>query len=171
MMIINYSKALPHLFLILFLCFGIILLPCCQANVVKMDVTAIAENIRELNQNGSHDTSSKKLRYTLKNKEWSQILELSFVGEKEVIFALSLDGECNRTLSGKAVNRALGSDSEIDEDEAGIAYPADQFTYEESTGCFIAIRIDRKKNENIRIQEANCQSGCPLQKGIMKPVK
>jgi hypothetical protein len=74
-------------------------------------------------------------------------------------------------LSGIA-KRLKDQDPEIDEDENGLGYAANEFHFQKDS-CYLSIRIAMKKNDKARIMVYNCDNlevpDCPLSSiGILK---
>jgi len=58
--------------------------------------------------------------------------------------------------SKQAISPGLYQDPEIDEDEEGVAYPAQQYFYE-TADCWISVRIDIDTNNKAKLNIGECQ--------------
>jgi hypothetical protein len=113
------------------------------------------------------------LNYVYENDTLIQKIEIQYLSKEKISFLLTSENKQNKKIfkiQGTALSIA-DSDPEIDEDEEGSAYPAQQYIYENE--CWLSIRIDLEEFNRIRIIEGNCEKlhhkSCPFESvGILR---
>jgi len=111
--------------------------------------TVVLDTIQPLNQPTMELTDYQV--YSFENDTLSQRIEVSFVTESEIKFRLVCENKKriqSSQIEGKAKCK-IDADPEIDEDEDGNAYPAQQYFFENY--CWLSIRIDLEQKEKIGI--------------------
>jgi hypothetical protein len=144
-------------------------------NVVSDSIIEIV-NSDYLLENQYVDGSDSVVIYTYENDTLFQKVELKFISEKSISFVLTSKNKQRNKLSkieGLAKSK-VDLDPEIDEDEEGNAYPAEQYFFEKS--CELLIRVDIEQKNKLRVIEANCEnqhdSVCPFTSvGILRSMK
>ena len=116
-------------------------------------------------KNTSSETKKNLSKFSFENDTISQTIEIDFITNNEILFSLKTINKKNNQeskLEGKAISN--NGDFEIDEDEEGNAYPAQEFTY--SDQCQLYIRLAAKEKDKLIINESNCKklhsAYCPL---------
>lgn len=107
-------------------------------------------------------TTKNTLLFKYSDNLVEQTLHVTEQDSSGIKFSLLLkkkDGTCKSQVSGIAVNNYKGSDPEIDEDENGVAYPANEFVYNEGE-CHIAIRIAMDEMNKAKIKASGCNDPC-----------
>ncbi len=104
--------------------------------------------------------------FTFENDTLFQQVEVKFITKNEFSFLLTSKNKQKGKYS--QVNGIAKSkndvDPEIDEDEEGNAYPAQQYIFEKN--CWLSFRVDMQLKDKLRVIESNCEnhhdSGCPF---------
>jgi len=89
-------------------------------------------------------------------------LSVSYKSDSEIIFSLNLrkkDGTCSVVLNGKATNKNENLDPELDEDEEGLAYPSNEYVYENGE-CTAALRIAMTAKDKAIVKILGCKETC-----------
>jgi hypothetical protein len=116
--------------------------------------------------------------YVFENDTIRQRVALNYLTDTVIRFEYTVENTMQKQHSiirGTAKNKYSGYkwyDPEIDQDEEGLAYPADEYVY--SNQCWLAFRIHMQTQALLQIMEADCQPNpyCPLESaGILKLVK
>jgi hypothetical protein len=103
-------------------------------------------------------SASKTMRFLVTTPKLTQELKVIRKTRKSVAFELNLTGACERKVAATA--QLKGGDLEMDEDEKGLAYPAEEFVYENST-CALYVRIKFKDAKRaIVMQAGDCKTAC-----------
>lgn len=104
--------------------------------------------------------------YLFENDTLMQRAELKSISDTTVHFVLTSKNKRNGKLAvieGLA-NSVADADPEIDEDEEGNAYPAQEYIFEK--GCWLSIRVDMEEMDKLRVIEASCEKvhdkSCPF---------
>ena len=104
-------------------------------------------------------TKAAAMRFEVATPKLKQELEVTRTGKKTVSFKLNLTGSCQRTVTGVA--RLKGGDLEMDEDEKGVAYPAEEFLHRGKDRCELFLRIKFKDATRAIVQQAeDCKTTC-----------
>lgn len=167
-------------------CFALILLlaislfDCQKSNNEQASGSDSEKDSADLEQNFSEGSSGPAIfknlpnQFGLKVNETDFNLTLNLKSHDSLIFELTVistkDTTCNHSIAGLAV---LKDGVEFDEDEYGSGYLAEEFVY--NGDCWIAIRIDMKMKNKIKILEADCKvpkpKGCSFEStGILRPI-
>jgi hypothetical protein len=113
--------------------------------------------------------------YAFENDTIRQRVALNYLMDTVIRFAYAVENKIrlqSSVIQGTAINKYSRNDPEIDQDEEGLAYPADEYVY--SNQCWLAFRIHMETQALLQIMEADCQPNpyCPLESaGILKLVK
>jgi hypothetical protein len=98
------------------------------------------------------------MRFVVTTPKLSQELKVVRKTKKAVSFELNLSGSCERKLAATA--KLKGGALEMDEDEMGVSYPAEEFVYENKT-CAVYLRIKHKDaTRAIVVQAGDCATTC-----------
>jgi hypothetical protein len=102
---------------------------------------------------GGDSTTSQTLHVT-----WRKSNQIDF---RHVVTDLATGDQ--RRLEGSATDSQAG-DPETDEDEKGVAYPTDEYAFEEG-GCRFSVRMDQDGAKRAKvIATAGCPFDIPLEK-------
>ncbi len=111
-----------------------------------------SDTITERKMNSDDSLGLNYSKFAFENDSIMQEIIISKVFKNELHFKI-LSKNKKRNIISKINGIAYSnskSDPEIDEDEEGNAYPAEQFNFNES-GCFISIRIDMQLHDKLKI--------------------
>jgi hypothetical protein len=111
--------------------------------------------------------------YQYSNGESNQILGINMINEKKLSFHIVTKTlPCDTEYWGIAENKYSDLASEVDEDENGTAYGANEYTKsEEEYSIFIRLAVDSSK-VIINYVEENSETDClPITQEIMKRIK
>ena len=98
------------------------------------------------------------MRFVVTTPKLTQELKVVRKTKKAVSFELNLSGSCERKLTATA--KLKGGDLEMDEDEKGLSYPAEEFVYE-NKACAVYLRIKHKDAKRaIVMQAGDCATTC-----------
>jgi hypothetical protein len=98
------------------------------------------------------------MRFLVTTPNLTQELKVVRKSKKSVAFELNLSGSCQRSVAATA--KLKGGDLEMDEDEKGLSYPAEEFVYETKT-CALYLRIKFKDAKRAVVMQAgDCQTTC-----------
>ena len=98
------------------------------------------------------------MRFLVTTPKLTQELKVVRKSKKSVAFELNLSGTCQRSVAATA--KLKGGDLEMDEDEKGLSYPAEEFVYENKT-CALYLRIKFKDAKRAVVMQAgDCQTTC-----------
>jgi hypothetical protein len=109
---------------------------------------------------------AKVATYKLEGKNLKQELQIHSRGKHRIAFTLTMELPCKRKVSGTATSQ--GGDPEIDEDEDGMAYAAEEFVFSERGGHTVWIRIDVESFDKARLKESDDKVACRFSEGLMK---
>lgn len=102
--------------------------------------------------------ASIPMRFLVTTPKLTQELKVVRKTKKAVSFELNLSGSCDRKLAATAKRK--GGDLEMDEDEKGLSYPAEEFVYVNKT-CAVYLRIKHKDAKRaIVMQAGDCATTC-----------
>ena len=130
------------------------------------------DNAKKVSINGAinsgyfTDSTQLELLHNLYEVAEQRII-IEEIGSNKIRFEYyirNIASNCNKSISGVAIDHHPDMDPELDEDEEGFGYPAIEYVYEEG-GCFLAVRIAMKAKDKIQIQESGCNTAnklCPL---------
>lgn len=105
--------------------------------------------------------SRRRLRWAFHGDSLSQILDVMYLDQSTIEFALSRNDGCRRSESGRA-HRKRG-DLESDEDEAGAAYFVDEYSMKRDESCTIYLRIELRSARRAAVTESSgCSQACPF---------
>ncbi len=104
--------------------------------------------------------------YLLEGQNLKQVLQIHAHSKHRIEFTLTMERPCKRTLTGTAISH--GGDPEEDEDEEGMAYPAQEFEYVERSGHTVWIRIDAEAFNKARLKETDDKIACRFSEELMK---
>ena len=109
--------------------------------------------------------ATKPMRFVVTTPKLTQELKVVRKTKKAVSFELNLSGSCERKLAATA--KLKGGDLEMDEDEKGVSYPAEEFVYENKT-CAVYLRIKYKDAKRaIVVQAGDCATTCNSVEDLM----
>jgi hypothetical protein len=109
------------------------------------------------------------VRFEASASKQKQTLEITPQGRKAVSFKMAIEGSCQRTVTGIA--RLKGGDLEMDEDENGLMYPAQEYLHKAKDGCELFLRIKLKQADRAVIKQAeDCKATCSPTDVVMKKV-
>lgn len=97
--------------------------------------------------------------FTGQDKSIRQKVYIKSVSSKKIEFHIFVSNDLEKKTSqiqGIAIDKYDG-DPEMDDDEHGEMYPAEEYFYE-SKGCLLAIRIDMLQKDKMRIIESGCEA-------------
>jgi hypothetical protein len=122
------------------------------------------------------DSNYDEKIYIFENNEFIQRVTVKEINDKSISFVLTSENKIRKlssTISGVATLNE--GDVEIDVDDKGIAYGADEYIYATDL-CWLAFRIDIKTKSFMRINESNCYTlhnrDCPFASiGILKKIE
>jgi hypothetical protein len=98
------------------------------------------------------------MRFLVTTPKLTQELKVVRKSKKAVAFELKLSGSCQRSVAATA--KLKGGDLEMDEDEKGLSYPAEEFVYQTKT-CALYLRIKFKDAKRaLVVQAGDCQTTC-----------
>lgn len=138
----------------------------CNAEQQSSNVQTTSGNTSSSVVNKENKASVSKIRtYAVSDEKTHQKLDILFQSENVITFTLKIDGVCSRELSGEAVSSNL--DYEIDEDENGEAYPAEEFVYKDGDDYYLSIRVDAIERDKVRVKEEGALS-CPFVSDLMR---
>lgn len=111
------------------------------------------------------EPSSQEEIFIYDNDTISQKVEISYLSGDRIAFKLtSCNKNQNKKSSIEGVALSRNTDPEIDEDEDGNAYPAQQYFFEK--GCWLSFRIDMEQRDKLRVIERDCgdhrDKNCPF---------
>ncbi len=112
--------------------------------------------------------AGEPMTFAISEGNVKQVLQVRAHGTHRVGFTLSMESRCKRTVSGIAIGH--GGDAEIDEDEDGLAYAAEEFAYKGQGGLELWIRVDVEKHVHARVKVVDPRSKCPFSEALMKRV-
>jgi hypothetical protein len=98
-----------------------------------------------------------------------QILGVNFTTEYEIDFIIQFikkDGSCNIQMKGHAENINKDLETELDEDEDGVAYPSNEFIFENGK-CITAVRIAMNDGDKAYVKTQNCANNCYPQTSML----
>lgn len=107
-------------------------------------------------------------QYLLKDGKVKQVLQVRPHASHQIAFILKVETPCKRTVSGIATRH--GGDPEIDEDENGVAYPAEEFAYKGRDGLELWIRLDVEKHLHARLKVLDTRGACRFSEDLMQHV-
>lgn len=114
------------------------------------------EKVEKINKSTPLDTVFAKFDHVFKYDKdgMKEILGYNQLSDTVVDFFIQLENENQiQELTGQAVCLYCSMDSEMDEDENGLAYPASEYFYE-SENYVVSIRIDIESGENAKLNFA-----------------
>lgn len=117
-----------------------------EEQVTEEDFKVVEEQLDEKIEVSNADT----VFFKQKDELGEQVLAVVWKSDDKIAFRLSTNGwGCDFSQSGTAVSSPSG-DFEMDEDEAGEAYPAIEYIVKEK-GQLFSIRIDQEKRNKAKI--------------------
>jgi hypothetical protein len=93
------------------------------------------------------------------DKSIKQEAYIKSLSSKKIEFHIFVSNDLEKktsTIQGVAIDKFDG-DPEMDLDEHGEMYPAEEYFYE-AKGCLLAIRIDILQKDKLRIIESGCEA-------------
>ncbi len=109
----------------------------------------------------------EQITYLIEGDDLKQVLQVRMRGRHQIEFTAKIESPCKRTVTGVAVSRH--GDPEIDEDDNGVAYPAEEFAYKGRDRLELWVRIDMKKHRYARIKVLDESSAkCQFSEDLMK---
>jgi hypothetical protein len=146
---------------------------------LNTDTSSVSDNEELLAEDinaGNFKPATKELDteyiYVFENDTIKQRVALNYLTDIEISFKYTVENKIrqqNVVIQGTAKNEYSEYDPETDEDEEGMAYPADQYIY--SNNCWLAFRIHMQTQALLQIMEADCLPNpyCPFKSvGILK---
>ncbi len=105
--------------------------------------------------------------YEFRNSDTHQLLGVNFLTDTSIQFQILVSYHSINKIEGIASRSSIIMDVEIDEDENGIAYPADEYYYKDEK-LWIAIRIGMEDKAKAKI---NFSGDKKLEEVKMLPMK
>lgn len=142
-------------------------------NACVITAIVIASSCSKTTKTGGKESQSNQLPATISLIGYSQvfdyedslvhqILGVNFATEYEIEFTsqfIKKDGSCNFQMKGRAKNINKDLDPELDEDEDGLAYPSNEFIFEEGK-CITSVRIAMNDGDKAYVKSQNCANDC-----------
>jgi hypothetical protein len=121
-------------------------------------LTLVALLVPSVAAGAAKPTASTPMWFVVTTPKLTQELKVVRKTKKAVSFELNLSGSCQRKLAATA--KLKGGDLEMDEDEKGLSYPAEEFVYENKT-CAVYLRLKHKDAQRaIVMQAGDCATTC-----------
>ena len=138
-----------------FLCFSIF---ACKQKAAEENSIAHRDSITATAPVIEEAKPSPAENYETSNTRFSESLTISRLSKDSIQFKWLITEKkksATETMQGIAVKDKTG-DFEIDEDEAGLSYPAEEYIYQNG-GCFLYVRlsVDLPKKRAV-VKTANC---------------
>lgn len=133
-----------------------------KAIIVKQD--SIDEKLPEVRSKLTKEVNDEFNTYFFENEEIFQSIKMKVLSKDTLSFEITSRSKASDNQSKYSGIALLAEGTEIDVDDKGKAYRIKEFLHEKD--CWLAIRIDFKENDKLRIIEADCEhirsTDCPF---------
>lgn len=160
-----------NIFLITLILLGF--LSCKNEKIEKEIISLKTPKIEEKNSKQIFSQKKFEMVYQYSNGESNQILGINMIDKKKLSFHIVTKTlPCDTEFWGVAENKNSDLASEVDEDENGTAYGANEYIkIENEYSIFIRLSIDSSKVIIKYVEENNDTDCLPITEKIMKRIK
>ncbi len=138
----------------------------CHSSEERSTTTDVVPAVPQPNEQASPEIKSYKDGYTLQDLGLNVTLAVTPVGDSLDFRVVIIDEQTSKTdtIMGIAVDATPGADSELDEDETGTMFPAEEYAFN-NNGCEMYIRVSSDAAiHRAKINVISCNSHALLTK-------
>jgi hypothetical protein len=138
----------------------------CYSSEERSSTTDVVPAVAQPYEKASPEIKSYKDGYTLQDLGLNATLAVTAVGDSLDFRVVIIDEQTSKsdTIIGVAVDATPGADSELDEDETGTMFPAEEYSFN-NNGCEMSVRISSDPSTHLaKINVVSCKSNPLLTK-------
>jgi hypothetical protein len=138
----------------------------CYSSEERSSTTDVVPAVAQPYEKASPEIKSYKDGYTLQDLGLNAMLAVTLVGDSLDFRVVIIDEQTSKsdTIIGVAVDATPGADSELDEDETGTMFPAEEYAFN-NNGCEMYIRVSSDAAiHRAKINVISCNSHALLTK-------